>query len=344
MPDTTQDGMQPRRRLAVLCAMSDHVRDELLTPDLHDRLEACVDVLDTRVTSSFEDPTVRSALGDADILLTGWGCPPVTGDVLDHAPRLRALVHSAGTVKTFVSPEVIARIDVSTGAHINAFPVAEYTVAMIVLGAKRVFALAHQLRTTGVHRDLDAVPPLGLRGITVGVLSASMVGRLVIERLRGHAVRILCHDPTVDDAELRALGAEPVSLVELFARSQVLTIHAPLLPQTYRLVDAHLLARLPDHAVVINTARGAIIDTAALTAECRTGRLDAVLDVTHPEPLPQDHPLLHLPNVLVTPHIAGALGNEIGALGESAVAEIERLAAGQPMVHVITSAQLVTSA
>jgi phosphoglycerate dehydrogenase-like enzyme len=92
--------------------------------------------------------------------------------------------------------------------------------------------------------------------------------------------------------------------------------------------------------VLINTARGSLVDTAALTAELVSGRLDAVLDVTDPEPLPDDSPLFGLPNVLLTPHVAGAMGNEVARLGEAAVAEIERLAAGQPLAHPIVLADL----
>jgi phosphoglycerate dehydrogenase-like enzyme len=94
---------------------------------------------------------------------------------------------------------------------------------------------------------------------------------------------------------------------------------------------------LRDGSVLINTARGRIIDAAALEKECRSGRIDAVLDVTDPEPLPPDSPLLELPNVFLTPHLAGAVGNEVARLGELAVGELERFAAGAPLLHAITA-------
>jgi phosphoglycerate dehydrogenase-like enzyme len=126
----------------------------------------------------------------------------------------------------------------------------------------------------------------------------------------------------------------------LFSRSDVLSVHAPLIPETVGLVDARLLGRLRDGTVLINTARGKIIDSDALVRECLSGRIDAVLDVTDPEPLPPDSPLLDLPNVFVTPHVAGAVGNEIARLGELAVGELERLAAGQPLQHAISPTEL----
>ncbi|MGY5006686.1 NAD(P)-dependent oxidoreductase [Streptomyces sp. 900105755] len=132
------------------------------------------------------------------------------------------------------------------------------------------------------------------------------------------------------------LGAERVGLAELCRRSAVVSVHAPLLPETTGLLDAGMLALIPDGGVLVNTARGAIVDTAALTRECASGRLEADLDVTDPEPLPPGHPLLSLPNLLVTPHIAGAQGSEVRRLGRYAVAEVERWAAGEPLLGEVT--------
>ncbi|WP_272868247.1 NAD(P)-dependent oxidoreductase, partial [Mangrovactinospora gilvigrisea] len=131
------------------------------------------------------------------------------------------------------------------------------------------------------------------------------------------------------------LGAAPVDLDTLARRSQVVSLHAPDLPETRQLLDRRRLALLPDGALVVNTARGALIDTAALAEEAASGRLDAVLDVTDPEPLPPGHPLFDLPNVLLTPHLAGALGNEVPRLGEAALAELHRYAAGQALDHEV---------
>jgi phosphoglycerate dehydrogenase-like enzyme len=117
-------------------------------------------------------------------------------------------------------------------------------------------------------------------------------------------------------------------------------VHAPLLPETVGLVDARLLGLLRDGSVLINTARGKIIDAEALERECAAGRIDAVLDVTDPEPLPPDSKLLDLANVFITPHSAGAVGNEVARLGELAVGEIERLAAGRPLQHAISPEEL----
>jgi phosphoglycerate dehydrogenase-like enzyme len=180
----------------------------------------------------------------------------------------------------------------------------------------------------------------GSYGTTVGLLGASRIAKMVAERLRTFDLHVLISDPYLTTAEAAELGAELVDNDALFGRSDILSVHAPLIPETVGLVDARLLGLLKDGAVLINTARGKIIDAEALQSECVSGRIDAVLDVTDPEPLPPDSPLLDLPNVFITPHVAGAVGNEIARLGELAVSELERLASGQPLEHAISPAEI----
>ncbi|MBC9713143.1 hypothetical protein H9Y04_11235 [Streptomyces sp. TRM66268-LWL] len=150
--------------------------------------------------------------------------------------------------------------------------------------------------------------------------------------------------PPVDtdflDAACPQADVELVELDELLRRSDVVTVHAPAPPETRHLLDERRLGLLRDGAILVNTSRGQLIDTEALVRHCASGRLKAVLDVTDPEPLPAGHPLFSLPNVLVTPHIAGALGNEISCLGAFAVAEIERIAAGRPLIGQVELSEL----
>ena len=326
--------------LTVMVAMAEDSRRRVLVPEVQARLEAVANVLAVGPGTSFlDDPEVRAALPDVDVLLTGWGCPRITPEVLDAAPKLQAILHAAGTVKAIVDPSAFDRgIKVSSAAEANALPVAEFTVAAIVLAGKRAFRLAAQYRLERRKADPHMMP--GSYGTTVGLLGASRIGRMVAERLKGFDLRVLISDPYLTDAEATELGAELVDLDALFSRSDILSVHAPLLPETTGLVDARLLSLLKDGSVLINTARGKIIDAEALERECVAGRIDAVLDVTDPEPLPPDSPLLDLPNVFVTPHVAGAVGNEIARLGELAVSELERLAAGQPLEHAISPAEI----
>lgn len=127
-----------------------------------------------------------------------------------------------------------------------------------------------------------------------------------------------------------------MELDELVRRADVVSLHAPSLPETRQLIDQRRLALMRDGAVLINTARGALVDTDALTEELVSGRLDAVIDTTDPEVLPADSPLYELDNVLLTPHVAGSMGAETERMGWLAVEEIERYARGEPLAHAIT--------
>ncbi|WP_241995659.1 hydroxyacid dehydrogenase [Kribbella sp. VKM Ac-2568] len=324
----------------VMLAMNESSRARVLVPQVRDRLERVATVLPVGPGDAFlADPEVRKALGEVDALLTGWGCPSITPEVLDAAPRLRAIIHAAGSVKHFVDPAAFERgIQVSSAVVANALPVAEFTVATIILSGKRAFRLGAEYKLSKHRPDPSNVS--GNYGSTVGLLGASRIGRMVAERLRAFDLEVLISDPYLSEAEAAELGASLVDLDTLFTRSDILSVHAPLLPETVGLVDARLLGLLRDGSVLINTARGRIIDADALIAECRSGRIDAVLDVTDPEPLLPDSPLLELPNVFLTPHLAGAVGNEVARLGELAVGELERFAAGAPLHHVITAAEL----
>ncbi|MFE2036244.1 hydroxyacid dehydrogenase [Streptomyces scopuliridis] len=304
---------------------------ELVLPeDQRARLSSLV-----RLAPDASGADLGAALANAEILVSGWGCPRLTADVLAGAPHLRAVMHAAGTVKPIVSEAVWERgIVVSSAADANAGPVASCTIALITLAARRTLTMA------AGYADgwPDFADRPGADGLTVGIIGASRIGRRVIAELgRSDAgFRVLLSDPYVTEEEARRLGAERVELADLCARSAVVSVHAPLLPQTTGLLDATMLALIPDGGALVNTARGAIVDTDALTAECASGRLEAYLDVTTPEPLPPGHPLLSMPNVLVTPHIAGAQGSEVRRLGQYSVAEVARWVAGEPLLGEVT--------
>ncbi|WP_265442810.1 hydroxyacid dehydrogenase [Flexivirga meconopsidis] len=277
-------------------------------------------------------------LAGAEIVVTGWGSPFIDEAVAARLPHLRAIVHTPGSIRPIVAPEVLqSGVQVSSAAATNAIPVAEFTVAAIVFAAKRTSRHIAAYRATGQLRSQeDRELWHGTHGITVGVVGASRIGRLVLEQLRDKDFQLLIADPYLDKTAAETLGAKLVDLPKLLRQSDIVTLHAPELPSTRHLLDAAGLALMPDGAVLINTARGSLVDTEALLSHLTTGRLDAYLDVADPEPLPADSPLFRLPNVVVTPHIAGAMGNEVRRLGDAAVEEVRRLASGEPLQHQIT--------
>ncbi|GAB3443142.1 hydroxyacid dehydrogenase [Streptomonospora sediminis] len=318
-------------------AMAPDAARAVLDDGALDALRAVCDLAPGPVLDDFSGARARSVLSEVEVLVTGWGCPPLDGAVLAAAPRLAAVVHTAGSVRGHVTPACWDRgIEVSSAAAANALPVAEYTVAMILLSGKRVLERARDHRAQRRREDIGRITRgVGNFGRTVGILSASLVGRRVIELLHPYDLRILLHDPYVTAEDAAALGAEPVDLDELFVRSDVVSVHTPLLPATRGLVSRKLLGMLRPDAVLINTARGAVVDQDALTDAAAAGRIRAVLDVTDPDVLPADHPLWDCTNVLITPHLAGSQGNEWQRLAEVAVAELGRWAAGTGFAHPV---------
>ena len=290
------------------------------------------------VLDEFDSPRARSVLAGVEVLVTGWGCPLLDEALLHHAPRLRAVVHTAGTVKNHVTDACWRRgLQITSAAGANAVPVAEYTLAAILFTNKQVLATRDGYRRTR-ERDADWHARLAGAGNyrrRIGVIGASRIGRRVIELLRPFDLEVLLSDPFLDPDEAARMGARLVPLPELFRSCDVVSVHAPWLRSTEGLVSRSLLGSMPDGATLINTARGALVDQPALERELVSGRLNAVLDVTTPDVLPSASPLYDLPNVLLTPHIAGSMGGELRRMADFALDELERWTRGAPFADPV---------
>lgn len=330
-------------RLTAAFAMRPGLSHRLFGPGQLGRIHAVADLDEDLTISDFgqADPHLLAAL---DVLVTGWGCPDIGAAQLDAMPRLRAIVHAGGTVKDHVGAYVWSRdILVTTAADANAYPVAEYTLAAILLAGKGVPELASAYARDPCFSPASR-PDIGNYGRTVGIIGASRVGRRLIELLAPFDFTVLLYDPYLSDADPVLTRASRVSLDGLFRRASIVSIHAPLLPETAGMVGSRQFALMSPGAVLINTARGAIVDHDALVAAVRGKGVRAILDVTAPEPLPASHPLRGLPGVILTPHVAGSLGNELHRLGETAVHELELLAAGLPPRSPVGRASQVITA
>lgn len=298
----------------------------------------CVDVFDRRALER---------LARVEYLITGWGAPHLGSEVLRAAPRLRGILHTGGSVKNLISDDVWDRgIVVTSAAEANAIPVAEFTLAMILLEAKRVPAYIAGYAST---RDVaggwrDGIPPSATFGGVVGIVGFSRVGRRVAALLAPFGFEVLVADPYAAAEEVQAAGAALVELDVLVARSDIVSMHAPELPSTRRLLDARRIASMRPNAVLINTARGSLVDTEALLERCRSGLLRAVLDVTDPEPLPPDSPLFGAPGVALTPHIAGAMHAETLRLTDSALDGLQALVRGEAPANRVDRSLLGLSA
>jgi phosphoglycerate dehydrogenase-like enzyme len=325
--------------MKAVVAMPKELVPQIFDTTQQERLDDLVDITPSAPVTDWSQAG-DADLGDSELVITGWGSPLIDGSALERMPALRAIVHTAGTVRDVVSAAVWDRGDivVASATQANAVPVAEYALAQILLAGNRsLFQEAAYHRTRDLWAARQSVTAVGNYGAVVGLIGASTIGRLVAERLRHFDVEVLITDPYVDGVEISKLGARKVEPHELYSRSDVVSLHAPDVPSTRGMVSAELLATMGNGTTFINTARPALVDEDALRAEVVSGRLAAVLDVH--DSLANDDPMWDLPTVSITPHIAGSQGNELHRLGDLALGEICRLTNGEQSRHPIDPAQ-----
>ena len=294
------------------------------------------------VHHSEDEPADKEALiallPPAEACITSWGVAQLDADVMKAAPRLQAMAHMGSSVKRFVSPAFWARGMHLTSAGITlARDVAETTLGLMIVGQKRIWPLGQHVREGG-WRDSPIWDKWFARELTrknVGIVGASNVGRHLIELLKPFETNVLLYDPFVSDEEAAKLGTIRMALEDLLRQCDILALCAPGNEATYQMINAEGLGIMKDDALIVNTARGSLIEEAALIDELQKGRFFAFLDVTDPEPPAADSPLRQLPNVVVTPHIAGCIDN-CNRMGELAVDELRRFFAGEPAVYQIT--------
>jgi phosphoglycerate dehydrogenase-like enzyme len=281
---------------------------------------------------------VAEAIPGFPALITGWGTPRLSPEVFERADSLRIISHSAGTVKRmllecaydYVIPRGICVFSANRAIAYNA---AEHTIGLMIMTCRKIFDHALMIRNDHKEWPDRMLRPNSqyLTGSTVGLVSASEVGRKVMELLRPFDTKVLVFDPYLTEQEASALRVEKVELMDIFSQSDIVSIHAPLLPETKSMINHTHFAALKDGAVFINTSRGAVLDEQSLISELNTGRISAALDVSIEEPLSKDSPLLSLKNVVITPHLAGSGFYGYAKIGEGAVRALEDFFAGRPV-------------
>lgn len=319
----------------------------LLNPDAYDKIYgeperadigALVEIVAPlqTVDSVAEHPEV---LADIDVILSGWGMATLNPAFLAAAPRLQAVFYGAGSIRGIATDAAWDRGIVITSAYAaNAVPVSEYTLAQILFGLKRGWHYALTIKRE--QRWIAQTPVPGAYEATVGLVSLGMIGRLVAQRLEPFDLHTIAYDPFVSAEDAAALGVTLVDLDTVFREADVVSVHTPKLPETLGMITGAHFAAMKEGATFINTARGAIVREAEMT-EVLTARPDltAVLDVTDPEPPVKESPLYTLPNVVLTPHIAGSMYTECRRMGRYMVEELRRYIAGEPLKWSITREQ-----
>lgn len=272
-----------------------------------------------------------AVLDGVDCVFSGWGGPRMDASFLAAAPSLRAVFYGAGSIKNIVTPAFWeAGIPICSAWGANAVPVAEFTLAQIILCLKGTWQ--HVLDGRARQAWPRRLPVAGAYGSTVGLVSLGMIGRKVCELLRVLDVDVIAYDPFVDKKDADSLGVRLVELEAVFAGADVVSLHTPWLPETEKMIGRTCFEAMRQGAAFVNTARGAVVDEAALVAvlEQRPDLL-AVLDVTYPEPPVEGSPLYALPNVVLTPHIAGSMDRECRRMGQYMVEECRRFLSGESL-------------
>jgi phosphoglycerate dehydrogenase-like enzyme len=281
-------------------------------------------------------------LGDVEVIFATWGMLRFEPQHFRAMPKLGAVFYAAGNVRGFADPLVARAVVLTSAWEINAIPVAEMCLSQILLSLRGYFRAARQYRALKTF-EAKNFHRTGVNGETVGMIGMGKIGTRLVRLLAAYPLKVVAHDPFLDEAGAAALGVERASLGQVFQRSLAVCNHIPDLPAARGTLTAHHFRSMRDGATFINTGRGAQVIEADLVQALRERPdLTALIDVTWPEPPPPDSPLWALPNLVISPHIGGTIGDEVVRLADCAIGEFEAWAAGRPLRHQVTADVLAT--
>ena len=320
----------------------------LYPEELRARIRARADFSDEIYSSKdLDDPALAGLFARTRVIFSSWGMPALTEKQIEaHFPNLEAVYYAAGTVQYFARPFLKRGVRVFSAWAANGVPVVEFTVAQIVLAGKGYFQSLRRYR----ERDRKAAFAYTMSlpcnyNIRVGILGAGVIGREVMARLKAFQYEVLAYDPYVSDEVLSSLGAKRASLEEIFSTCQIISNHVANLPATVGMIDGKLLHSMLPNAALINTGRGAqVVESELIAALNACPDRTALLDVTWPEPPQEGSEFYTLPNVFLTPHIAGSQNNEWARMALYMVEEFERTEDHLPVRYEVTEKMLETMA
>lgn len=280
----------------------------------------------------------RNDLSDVEIIFSTWGMLTLSAeDIKKYLPNLKAVFYAAGSVQYFARPFLESGVAVFSAWAANAVPVAEYTVAQIILANKGYFQKFHHIPNKAWdNRNFGGRFP-GNFGAKVGLIGIGMIGSLVSEMLKAYKLEVYAFDPFLSDEKAKKLGIKKVSLETLFSECDVISNHLANNPQTVGMLCGRLFSLMKPNAVFINTGRGAqVVEADLIKAMEEVPTRAALLDVTLPEPPEQDSKFYTLPNVFLSPHIAGSLGDEVARMGEYMAEEFVHYINGDDTKYSVT--------
>lgn len=267
-----------------------------------------------------------------------YGHPRIGGDWMDRLPRLRVISNTGVGVDHIDLDAARQRgIPVGNTPHVLDQAVADMTFALILAAARNLVpGVRHAHGPDFQHYEPDFLLGFDVYGATLGIVGMGNIGRQVARRARGFDMTVLYHNRHRNRAAEAELAATYVPLPELLARSDYVSLNMPLTPETVGMISRDQLSQMKRTAFLVNMARGAVVDQEALVAALKAGWIaGAALDVTEPEPLPREHPLLRLENVIITPHLGSATIQTRHTMKQMAVDNLIAGLAGSPLVHRI---------
>ena len=291
------------------------------------------------------DAAIMSRLTTADALITTWDSPYLSAETMKQMRSVRIIAHCGGEVKKRFETSLFRKLVIVNTPEPMGRPTAELGAAFLMYAARNIDHYRDALRqkSNRIYNDVHIAGGTAesLLGREVGMIGFGRIGRALVEMLRGFDVRWRVFDPFAPRKLAAGMPVQFDTLDGVLKRSSLLTITAAATEKTRHLLNRERLAMLQDGAVVINIARGSLIDLDALTREVKTCRLRCALDVTDPEePLPVSHPLRTLPGAIMTPHIGGGGRHTRGEMATAAMDELQRFFSGEAVQHRVTTRML----
>ncbi len=288
-----------------------------------------------------DSPELRERLARADALVTTWHSPFLRMEMLGSPRRVRLIAHCGGELKARMEPLVVRCLTVANAPGPMAAPVAEMALAMVLTLVRQLPRYDREMRAGLVQSNEVVSRGETVRGRRVGIVGFGRIGRAFARMIAPLGPELYVADPYCTEEAAAEHGAQRVETEELLRECSVVVLAAGLTDETRGMLNAERLALLPDGAYLVNVGRGGLVEMEALLAELRSGRISAALDVTDPvEPLPPEHELRRLPNVLLTPHVAAGGIEMRHALGETAAEEVARFFRGERPENVVTPEML----
>lgn len=321
----------------ILVTLSDKVKETFLTPEIIQRIEETGKV--TWLSGNppdFTEEVLREHIKGIDICITGWGIPRFSARVLENADRLKLVAHTAGSVANLVSDELYEKgVRVVSANKVFAESVAESVIAYLLSALRDIPYYVNDMKQGG-WKSGDYYNR-GLLDQTIGLVGFGEIPRYLAPMLKPFRAKLKAFDEYVDAETMAEYGVEKVELDELFTSCPIISVHLPRTDETYHMIDKGLLGMIQDDGILINTARGSVINEEALVEELKTNRIKAVLDVFEEEPLSDESPLRKLDNALLIPHMAGPTVDRRKYATMAVLDDIDNFISNKPLVHEISA-------